>query len=238
MTTQPDFASIATKNAEFIDTALDAAILPYWPVWAAAQFASTDECKQILQFVHVWRDKDVFQIESTDGHRAFRFRFPAWNNDSTPTLWRVPDSGVFLPAKPLRKAVPKAKLLTVSTDLRSTFHGGPKGCLDELSSVNCAGHYAVRTAKDWKTAGTYPNINQLWPEDYSNNPAAPFAFSSTYLKQFCTVAEKLSHNGVLKVRSNSAKTPFVMSSSYIKSIGEHFAYPELEFLLMPVQIID
>jgi hypothetical protein len=52
------------------------AVLPYWPIWAAAQFASTDEAKHLLQFVHVWSDGDVLQIESTDGHRAFRYRLP------------------------------------------------------------------------------------------------------------------------------------------------------------------
>ena len=215
-----------------------AAVLPYWPIWAAAQFASTDEAKDRLQFVHVWRDCDAFQIESTDGHRAFRYRIPTWNADCTPTLWRIPDGGVLLPAKPLKKAVSKAKLLTVSQDLRATFHGGPKGSLDELSSVNCAGTFSVHTAEDWKPerSGEYPQLNQLWPDTFSNNAGNPFAFNATYLKQWFSVVEKLSHNGVIKVRCNSARTPFVMSSSYVPQAGQHFASPEMELLLMPVLI--
>ena len=239
-TLQDEWTSNSTRLADQLDTGLAAAILPYWPVWAAAQFASTDETKDRLQFIHVWRDKDAYQIESTDGHRAFRYRVPLWQTDLTPTLWRIPDSGVLLPAKPLKKAVSKTKLLTVSNDLRATFHGGSKGSLDELSSVNCAGTFSVHTAEDWKPerSGDYPQLNQLWPDAFSNNAEKPFAFNASYLKQWFSVVEKLSHNGVTKVRCNSANSPFVMSSSYVPQAGQHFDQPEIELLLMPVIIRD
>lgn len=212
------------------------AVLPYWPVWAAAQFASTDEAKQLLQFVHVWRDGDVFQIESTDGHRAFRYRFPAWDSSCMPTLWRVPDQGLLLHAKALRKAVPYGKLLTVTDEMRAVFHGGKKEALVELSSVNLAGHFSVHTAADCGRVGTYPNINQLWPERYSNQPNRPWAFNARYLKEWCAVVEKLSHNGVTRTESNAATNPFVFACSYQPRIGQHASEPELELLLMPVQI--
>lgn len=212
------------------------AVLPYWPVWAAAQFAFTDECKELLQFVHVWSDGDVLQIESTDGHRAFRYRLPCHTPDGMPTLWRVPAQGLLLHAKALRKAVSYSKLLTVTDEMRAVFHGGKKEALTELSSVNLAGHYSVNTAADCGKVGTYPNLNQLWPERYSNEPGKPWAFNASYLKEWCAVVEKLSHNGVTSCRGNSSSTPFVFRSSYVPRIGQHCNEPEIELLLMPVLI--
>jgi hypothetical protein len=217
-----------------------AAVLPYWPIWAAAQFASDDEAKQLLQFVHVWRDGDCFQIESTDGHRAFRYRLPAWGGSAAtcvlPTLWRVPDQGLLLHAKALKKAVNYGKLLTVTHDMRAVFHGGKKDALTELSSVNLAGHYSVHTADDCGKVGQYPNINQLWPQSFSNEPGKPWAFNARYLKEWCAVVEKLSHNGVTRTEGNAASTPFVFSCSYEPRIGQHGSDAQLELLLMPVLI--
>jgi hypothetical protein len=74
MKTATPTAAELLKTAELVanEAANTAAVLPYWPIWAAAQFASTDQAKQVLNFVHVWRDADAFQIEATDGHRAFQ----------------------------------------------------------------------------------------------------------------------------------------------------------------------
>lgn len=227
------------------DTGSCAAVLPYWPIWAAAQFASTDEAKQLLQFVHVWRDGDAFQIESTDGHRAFRFRLPAWTTERAgagtaylPTLWRIPEGGLLLHAKPLRKAVSTGKLLAVTEDLRAVFHGGKKQALLELSSVNLSGVYGVNTASEGYTVGTYPKINQLWPDSFTNQPGKQFAFNARYLKEWCSVVEKLSERGIAKTVCNSPTTPFVFSCNYQRCIGQHFTDAALEMVLMPVQIRD
>lgn len=213
------------------------AVLPYWPIWAAAQFASTDENKGLLGFVHVWRDGDAYQIEATDGHRAFRYRFPACGADGMPSLWRIPDDGVLLYAKPLKKAVPYSKLLTVTQDLRAVFHGGRKEGLTELSSVNLSGFFTVHTAADFGKVGSYPNINQLWPQSFSNEPGKPWAFNARYLREWCAVVEKLSDDQtVTRCEGNGATTPFVFSATYAPRIGQHGEAPRLELLLMPVQI--
>lgn len=215
------------------------AVLPYWPIWAAAQFASTDNHKKMLGFVRVWRDGDVLQIESTDGQGAFRYRLPAWSGETDagrlPTLWRVPDSGLLLHAKPLKKAVAYSKLLTVSHDMRATFHGG-KRSLTELSSVNLAGFFGVNTVEDCCKVGSYPNLNQLWPSAFNNQPGAPWAFNARYLREWCAVVEKLSPDAVTRTQGNSSATPFVFSCAYKAQIGEHFGDARLELLLMPVRI--
>lgn len=233
--TQASAADLALMQLQQ-ESATCAGVLPYWPIWAAAQFASTDEAKQLLQFVHVWRDGDCYQVESTDGHRAFRYRFPAVGADGMATLWRVPEAGLLLHAKALKKAVSYGKLLTVTQDLRAVFHGGKKEALVELSSVNLAGVFAVNTADDCGKVGTYPIINQLWPDKFSNQPKDGFAFNARYMREWCAVVEKLSHNGVTKAQCNAAVTPFVWDCSYVPAIGQHGAEPRLELLLMPVQI--
>lgn len=222
-------AAIASESA-------CAAVLPYWPIWAAAQFASDDAAKQLLNFVHVWRDGDVLQIESTDGHRAFRYRFPAWTADGMPTLWRFPEGGLLLWAKPLRKAIGYARLLTVTEGMRAIFHGGKKDVLAELSSVNLAGFYSVHTASDCKKVEPYPQINKLWPDTFSNSPEQRFGFNARYLREWCAVVEKLSDNEVTSCVCNKAATPFVWRANYMPRIGQHFSDAELELLLMPVQI--
>lgn len=208
--------------------------LPYWPTWAAAQFASVDPAKQLLAFVHVWRDANTVQIESTDGHRAFRYRLPAATSDG-PTLWRVPEQGLLLHAKPLRKVVTAAQLLTVTRDLKAVFHGGKKGLL-ELSSVNCAGVYSVNTLEDCSKVGTYPDINQLWPDNFSNTPGAPWSFSARYLKEWAAVVEKLSDHCTITFKGNGPTTPFILTSRYDGCIGQHYSDAKLELLLMPVQV--
>lgn len=208
--------------------------LPYWPIWAAAQFASRDAAKELLSFVHVWRNGDSVQIESTDGHRAFRYRLPATTSEG-PTLWRVPDQGLLLHAMPLRKAVTYARLLTVTSDLKAVFHGGKQGLL-ELSSVNCAGAYSVNTLQDCSKVGTYPRINQLWPDRFNNSPGKPWAFSARYLKEWASVVEKLSDHCVIRFEGNGATTPFILTSPYNDPFGQHYTDARLELLLMPVQI--
>jgi hypothetical protein len=237
-TVQKEAAALGAAIQLASESGCCAGVLPYWPIWAAAQFASDDAAKQLLNFVHVWRDGDTFQVESTDGHRAFRYRFPAWGADGMPTLWRVPDGGLLLWAKPLKKAVSYGKLLTVTHDMRAVFHGGKKEALGELSSVNLAGFFSVHTADDCGKVGTYPAINQLWPESFSNQPGQRFAFNARYVREWCAVVEKLSHNGVTRCECNAPTTPFVWASSYEPRIGQHAPNPEIELLLMPVQVRD
>lgn len=212
-----------------------AAALPYWPIWAAAQFTSTDECKGLLQFVRVHHIDGQIQIVSTDGFRAFRFHLPT-ELAGEPTLWRIPEDGLLLHGKSLRKAVSYACLLTVTDDLRAVFHGGKMTPLTELSSINIAGHYGVHFISDTGKVGTFPNINQLWPQEFSNAPGRPWCFNAALLKDWCAVVEKLSRNGAISFQGNSPTTPFVMEAGYEPCIGDHFEDPKLELLLMPIQV--
>ena len=238
-TTAAEKEALAAAYAVASEATDCAAVLPYWPVWAAAQFASDDAAKQLLNFVHVWRDGDALQVEATDGHRAFRYRMPAVTADGMETLWRLPEGGhLLLWAKPLKKAVAHASLLTVTRDLRAVFHGGKKGALAELSAVNVSGFFSVHQVEDSTKVGRYPQINQLWPDKFSNQPNGRFGFNARYLREWCAVVEKLSDNSVTSCVCNAAVTPFVWRANYEPRVGQHFSDAQLELLLMPVQIRD
>lgn len=215
-----------------------AAILPYWPVWAAAQFASVDEAKELIQFVHIWQDGEAIQVESTDGHRAFRYRIPTQANtaDGIPPLWRLPQQGLLLRAKPLQKAVTYAKLLIITQDMRAVFHGGKQHALDELSSINLSGHYNIHSASDCGEVGRYPSINAIWPSSFTNQPNQRWAFNARFLREWGLVVEKLSPNAVTSMEGNGARNPFVLRCDYEPRIGAHDEDSQLELLLMPAQI--
>jgi hypothetical protein len=148
----------------------------------------------------------------------------------------VPDAGLLLHAAPLKKAQSHARLLTVTNELRAVFHGGKKYELTELVSVNLAGFFGVNNANE-SCPPTFPQINQLWPDTFTNAPARPFAFNARYLKEWFAVVDKLSTNGISRTQCNGATTPFVLDCSYEQCIGQHNEYDaKLELLLMPVQI--
>ena len=226
-------------ESQLADSPIQAAVLPYWPLWAAAQFASTDLGKGLLNFIHVHKVTEgactYIQIESTDGHRAFRYRLPTVGEHDIPTFWSVPDGGLMLLAKPLKKAQTYAKLVTVSDDLRVTFHGGKKAAVDEIGSLKIESFYGISSASH-AARHTFPNINQLWPQSFNNEPKKTFAFNACYLKEWFTVVDKLSTDGISRVDCNTPITPFVFRCIYEPRIGHHAATPMLELLLMPVQI--
>ena len=232
MTKTPTIETAAVVASE----AAAAAVLPYWPVWAAAQFASRDEAKEMLQFVHVWKADRFIQIESTDGHRAFRYQLPVMDAHGE-TLWQGPEKGLLLNAAALRKQVSKARLLTVDSELRCTFHGGNKTDLDELSSVTMGRVYTVGSVADCeRMADSFPKLNGLWPDSFNNTPGKQFAFNARYLKEWFSVVEKLSTNGHSRIDCNASITPFVFSADYEPRVGQHFETPRMELLLMPVQV--
>ena len=153
------------------------------------------------------------------------------------TLWQVPGKGLLLNAAALRKAVSKARLLTVDEHLRCTFHGGNKTQLDELSSVTMGRVYTVGSIADCeRMADSFPKLNGLFPDSFNNTPGKQFAFNARYLKEWFGVVEKLSTNGISRVDCNAANTPFVFCCDYEPRVGQHFETPQLELLLMPVQV--
>jgi len=221
--------------------------LPYLPLWAAAQFASRDEAKLVLNTIHIRRGDDgVTTIESTDGHRLFRYRFPAcdWLNFEADA---IRNGSLQIDAAPFRKFIRNAHHVEVRFDLLCNITGGKvkrsaeasDPLPSELLQAFPATRFGLNSAAD--TLGTYPKCDQLFPESYSNNIGAPWAFNARYLAEWAKVVEKVSINNVVKFFGNNPQTPFVMTC------GNDNAHPAesfkvgdrvMECLIMPVVIRD
>jgi len=205
------------------------ALVPAQLLWSAAQFASTDECKELLTTICIntkVSDSDSYlEIASTDGHRLFRAVVPYSEH-----FFAYPDlidkeKGFKVLAKPLKKTVGYAQYAIIRKSGQVEFMGGKKSTTDLLCSVNAS-------AREWQDA-TYPNYNQLIPESFGINTEKPIAFDAGYLSDFCKVVSKLSPNGIVKMQRNSENTPVVFDCDYCL-IDETSI--KLECLIMPVLI--
>ena len=221
--------------------------LPYLPLWAAAQFASRDECKQLLNTIHIRRGDDgITTIESTDGHRLFRYRFPAcdWLNFEADA---IRNGSLQINAEPFRKFIRNAHHVEIRFDLLCNITGGKvkrsaaasDPLPSELLQAIPATRFGLNSAAD--TLGTYPNCDQLFPDSFSNEIGAPWAFNVRYLAEWAKVVEKASVNNIVKFRGNNPMTPFVMDCGYDTAHpSESFRVEDcrMECLIMPVRLRD
>lgn len=205
------------------------ALVPAQLLWAAAQFASTDECKKLLTTICIntkVHDSDCYlEIASTDGHRLFKVVVPYSEHFFAYSDLIDKEKGFKIFAKPLKKAVSYAQYAVIRKSGQVEFMGGKKSATDLLCSVNA-------NAREWQDA-TYPNYNQLIPASFGANSEKPITFNAGYLSDFCKVVSKLSPNGTVKMQRNSDNTPAVFDCDYCL-IDETSV--KLECLIMPVVI--
>jgi len=199
--------------------------LPAQVLYVAAQFASRDEAKQALQLISVRRSgPDQITIESTDGHRAFRFRLPAGEH------WYLERDQLLLNAASFRKRITYGHWALVNE----------RGVVEVLGGkVSKGGKFPpgdLIEARPWKHEADcyqFPQLDQLWPDKFNNNPGGPIAWNASYLGAFLAEVSRYSHNGVVRMECNGAQTPMVFSCSCELPALEGC---ELEYLLMPVQL--
>jgi len=194
--------------------------LPYQLLHIASHFSSKDEAKQILQIIHIKLEKGLIRIASTDGHRLFRVEFKS--NDKT---FYLDDDVTELKfdSKAFKKSNLKAeKVIIHNNGFSQVFNKKHRYGIDTASNVF------------WKSSieGTYPNIDQLIPDSFTNEPSAPIAFNASYLADFGKVVSKAS-NGVVKMFTNHPVTPMIFEA---RCDLEGLEDIKLQYLLMPVQI--
>ena len=203
------------------------ALVPARLLWAAAQFASTDGCKELLTTIclntKVSGSDCYFEIASTDGHRLFRAVIPYSEHFFAYSDLIDREKGFKIFAKPLKKAVSYAQYAVVRKSGQVEFMGGKNSATDLLCSVNA-------DARGWQDA-SYPNYNQLIPESFGANSEEPIAFNAGYLSDFCKVVSKLSPNGTVRMQRNSSNTPAIFDCDYC--LPDETAI-KLECLIMPV----
>ena len=191
------------------------ACIPYEVLRVASQFVSKDHSKQLLWGVHLKVENDKITVASTDGHRLFYFKFP--NNQLGFKL----NKNITIPGSVFKSQIKQATKVLI-TDNLITF-------MNEeifLSSV----HYQ-------EIPGTYPNIEQLIPDSFSNNFEKEFSFNCDYIGQFCNQVKKLSTNKAITFNGNKSTTPFIITATWdIKNPFESLEGFEakLNYLIMPI----
>ena len=196
--------------------------LPYQLLHIASHFSSKDEAKQLLQIIHVRLEKNLIRIASTDGHRLFRVEFKS--NDKNFYL----DDDVIelkLDARAFKKSNLKAeKVFIHNNGFSRVFNKKHRFGIDPVNPIF------------WKSSieGTYPNIDQLIPDKFSNEPGKAIAFNASYLADFGKVVTKAS-NGVIKMFTNHPITPMIFEA---RCDLEGLEDTKIQYLLMPVQIRD
>ena len=196
--------------------------LPYQLLHIASHFSSKDEAKQLLQIIHVRLEKGFIRIASTDGHRVFRVEFKSneknfYLDDDVKELK--------LDSRAFKKSNLKAeKAIIHNNGFSQVFNKKHRYGVDPVNPIF------------WKSSieGTYPNIEQLIPESFTNQPCKPIAFNASYLADFGKVVTKAS-NGVIKMFTNHPVTPMIFEASCNL---EGLEDTKIQYLLMPVQVRD
>ena len=89
--------------------------------------------------------------------------------------------------------------------------------------------------------GTYPNIEQLIPDKFTNNFEEEFSFNCDYIGQFCNQVKKLSSNKAITFNGNDSVKPFIITATWdIKNPFETLEgfNPILNYLIMPIMKRD
>ena len=191
------------------------ACIPYEVLRVASQFVYKDYSKQLLMGINLKVENNEITVASTDGHRLFYFKFP--NNELGFKL----NKNITIPGTVFKSQIKQATKVLI-TDNLITF-------MNEeifLSSV----HYQ-------QIPGTYPIIEQLIPDSFTNNFEKEFSFNCDYIGQFCNQVKKLSSNKAITFNGSDSDKPFVISAKWdIKNPFESLEgfSPVLNYLIMPI----
>ena len=191
------------------------ASIPYEVLRVASQFVYKDYTKQLLMGVHLKVENDEITVASTDGHRLFYFKFP--NNELGFKL----NKNITIPGSVFKSQIKNATKVLI-TDNLVTFMN------EEI--FLCSVNYQ-------QIEGTYPNIEQLIPDKFTNNFEEEFSFNCDYIGQFCNQVKKLSTNKAITFNGNKSTTPFIITANWdIKNPFESLEgfNPILNYLIMPI----
>ena len=204
--------------------------LPYQLLHIASHFSSKDEAKQLLQIIHVKLQKGLIRIASTDGHRLFRFEF---KNEQRPgeygetSIYWLDDEikELKLDARAFKRSSSRAeKVIIHDNGFSQVFNKKHRYGIDPLNPIF------------WKSSieGTFPQVDQLIPDSFTNEPGKAIAFNASYLADFGKVVSKAS-NGVIKMFTNHPVTPMIFEAACnLEGLKDN----TIQYLLMPVQVRD
>jgi len=190
--------------------------IPYEILRVAGQFVSKDYSRHLITGIYLKVENEEITVASTDGHRLFYFKFP--NNQLGFKL----NKNIIIPGSVFKSQIKQATKVLI-TDNLITF-------MNEeifLSSI----HYQ-------QLVGTYPTIEQLIPDSFTNDFKKEFSFNCDYIGQFCNQVKKLSSNKSITFNGNTSTDAFIISATWdIKNPFESLEgfNPVLNYLIMPVR---
>ena len=133
--------------------------------------------------------------------------------------------------KAFDKKVPKAHSIIFNENNYAAFHD---------SNMNWS---ESRAWKDLSGVENYPDLERIYPNDFSNEFKQSFSFNASYLKLISqtvsTYCQKNYYNDpVMTFNGNHSNTAFLITAKVVLKEFEHSVVlaPKLEFLLMPIQI--
>ena len=229
-----------TRPAASTDALTVAARLPYVVLHCAAVHASKDSARPAINFIDVRTIGDQVRVAATDGHRLFRMFLP------------VDHLGVQGPAEPI--AIDPAmfsKAPTKKTVWACLFSDGLATAGSPNSADNRqASEVLTGTWRSDHGCHTFPNVDQLMPEKFSNAPGKPMGFNAKYFGELMRLAAKFTANSAVKQQMNSNISPAVFSfdiepfwlggellkNGFIKEWSCDWLTAEV--LIMPVQFRD
>lgn len=192
------------------------ACIPYEICRVAGQFVSKDYSRHLITGIYLKVENQEITIASTDGHRLFYFKFP--NNQLGFKL----NKNIIIPGSVFKSQIKQATKVLI-TDNLITF-------MNEeifLSSI----HYQ-------QLVGTYPTIEELIPNSFTNDFKKEFSFNCDYIGQFCNQVKRLSSDKSITFNGNISTEAFVISATWdIKNPFESLEgfNPVLNYLIMPIR---
>ena len=196
--------------------------LPAFPFFIASQFVDKTKMKALLTVIHVRVEDGYISIEATNGHIAFRFKFPK-------TEKFYANESFLVASESFQKRVSKANSIIFNENNYASIQDKSDQWIESRS---------------WKNpliveANTYPNLPQIIPTEFSNEFKNSFSFDAKYMKLISQMVATYSSTNVMTFNGNHSTTPFMVTAKTELDDFEHLEkddQPKLEFLVMPIQI--
>lgn len=202
------------------------AFLPWQPLNVAASFACKDDYKPTIQNVRARQKDDQVIIDATNGVAMIRVAIPCDAGDGL--TWHTSRT-LCLSGKALTKKVAYGAYASVKPELLEVW-GGKRS--------RTANHPPTTTlqAFPWDPSqdpDTFPNLDQLWPESFNNEPKAQIGLGCDVLVPILNAAKALSDRGMVRMQTNAPNQPLLFTCD-CDVWGCSGA--TVEMLLMPVLI--
>jgi len=204
---EPALEPVAPRAGSFI--------LPSLPLWAAAQIASTDETKGVLNGVHIACDGKTVTLNASNNYMLLQASFPM-------ASWMSCSDELLMDAAPLRKMPAKTERISYNNE---TNIGSYRNRLGKAVG-------AFEASWEWlKLSAIPPNYSQYIPDSFRCD-SVPLVFGPSLMGTICKVAEKT--NGRIQMQWNNGGSPIGLTwLAHDPTLKDPY---QIKVLLMPIHV--